>query len=62
MNALGTAREIIDAMLTDIHSTLLLHVYHTGVIVEVGVQITNTLGTNFCTTEHTDRSLHMGIL
>ena len=62
MNALGTAREIIDAMLTDIHSTLLLHVYHTGVIVEVGVQTTNTLGTNFVRQNIQDRSLHMGIL
>ena len=34
MNALGTAREIIDAMLSDVHSTLLLHVYYIGGIVK----------------------------
>ena len=46
MNALGTAREIIDAMLSNVHSMLLLHVYYIGGIVEH-------------LAEHTDKSLHM---
>ena len=36
------------AMLRDVHSTKLLHVYINACIVVVRVQTMNTLGTNFC--------------